>query len=90
MKPLQLHLDDLNVDSFAVDASNSDRGTVHGQIQDFTEGCLTPVIGCDPNTGYEVGCPVDTAFLSECVRCDLETEQYNCTAAGQQGCPAFP
>lgn len=55
---LELNLDDLNVDSFATDASDAERGTVRGQALDLTDGCQTPIIDCDPFTDDDPGCPI--------------------------------
>lgn len=60
MQPLQLNLDDLNVDTFATDAADAERGTVRGQALDFTDGCQTPLIDCDPFTDDDPGCPILT------------------------------
>lgn len=72
MKKLTLDLNDLSVDSFAVDKTTTASGTVEGQAAAFT-------VDCNLITDDEPNCPiVFTEDVSGCIPCIPPTEQVDC------------
>jgi hypothetical protein len=72
MNKLKLDLSDLNVSTFAIDATTARGGTVEGQVAPFTADC-------ELLTDDEPNCPiVFTEDVSGCIPCIPKTEQVDC------------
>lgn len=65
MKKLSLTIEDLRIESFATDAVDGERGTVHGEQFSAAVSCLCTRQGC-----YEPSEPGYATYVNNiCIRC---------------------